>query len=158
MADSLYMNVHDYLLGCYADGVSVGYFETTQEDTIPVWTYKQTNGDLSRDGVPAGSGYSGFEEGKNNPAMQNVANTGPIPQGKYSIGAPECVDSPGPHGPFIMRLTPDPANVMFGRDGFLIHGDAVVHPGFASRGCIIMGRLIRNAIAASGDTQLTVIE
>jgi hypothetical protein len=122
-----------------------------------MWTYKQTNGDLSRDGAHVGSGYSGFEEGKNNPAMQNVPNRGPCPQGQYSIGKPECVDSPGPHGPFILRLTPNPANTMFGRDGFLIHGDSLNNPGAASHGCIIMGRLIRNAIAASGDHDLTVI-
>lgn len=107
--------------------------------------------------MEAGTGYSGFEAGKNNPALQNVANVGPIPQGRYTIGKPECVDSPGPHGPFVMRLTPDAANQMFGRDGFLIHGDSIVKPGTASHGCIIMGRLIRNAIAASGDHDLTVV-
>jgi len=124
---------------------------------IAVWTYQQTTGKLSRDGTPEGSGYSGFQAGKNNPAMQNVANVGPIPQGKYSIGAPQCVDSPGPHGPFILPLTPDSANQMFGRSGFLIHGDSIVQPGTASHGCIIMARLIRDAIAASGDQELTVV-
>ena len=123
-----------------------------------MWTYKQTNGELSHDGALAGTCYSGYETGKNNPAMQGVENAGPVPQGLYSIGAPECVDSPGPHGPFVLRLTPDPANTMFGRSGFLIHGDSIARPGFASRGCIIAGRLIREAIAASGDTGLTVIE
>jgi hypothetical protein len=123
-----------------------------------MWTYKQSNGELSRDGVAAGDGYSGFEIGRNNPAMQDQQNVGPIPQGSYSIGAPECVDSPGPHGPFVLRLTPDPANQMFGRDGFLIYGDSIVQPGRASQGCIIMGRIIREKIAASGDTALTVVE
>ena len=125
---------------------------------ITMWTYKQTNGELSRDGAPAGACYSGYETGKNNPAMQSVADTGPVPQGRYSIGAPECVESPGPHGPFILRLTPDPANTMFGRSGFLIHGDSIAQPGFASRGCIIASRLIREAIARSGERELTVIE
>lgn len=123
-----------------------------------MWTYRQSSGELLHDGGPSGICYSGFEAGKNNPAMQGVENTGPVPQGRYSIGAPQCVDSPGPHGPFILSLMPDPANAMFGRSGFLIHGDSIVSPGFASRGCIIAGRLIREAIAASGDTELTVVE
>jgi hypothetical protein len=122
-----------------------------------MWTYKQTSGELLHNDVHAGSGYSGFGAGKNNPAQQNVADVGPCPQGKYSIGPPECVGSPGPHGPFVLRLTPDPANVMFGRAGFLIHGDSLANPGAASHGCIIMGRLIREAIAASGDHNLTVL-
>lgn len=112
----------------------------------------------ARDGVPAGTCYSGYETGKNNPGMQQVPDTGPVPQGLYSIGAPQCVESAGPHGPFILPLMPDPANAMFGRSGFLIHGDSIARPGFASRGCIIADRLIREAIAASGDTELTVIE
>jgi hypothetical protein len=123
-----------------------------------MWTYQQSTGEPSRDGAPAGTCYSGYEAGKNNPAMQGVENTGPVPQGRYSIGAPQCVESPGPHGPFILPLTPDPANTMFGRSGFLIHGDSIARPGFASHGCIIAGRPIREAIAASGDTGLTVIE
>jgi len=121
-----------------------------------MWTYQQRSGELERDGAAVGAGYSGFEAGRNNPAMQNQENVGPIPQGRYAIGAPQCVDSPGPHGPFVLPLTPDPANEMFGRSGFLIHGDSIVHPGLASRGCIIMGRLIREEIAASGDAELTV--
>ena len=123
-----------------------------------MWTYKQSTGGLSRDGELAGAGYSGFEAGKNNPAMQNVPDAGPIPQGRYTIGAPQCVDEDGPHGPFVLPLTPDPANEMFGRSGFLIHGDSIKSPGFASRGCMIMGRSIRELIASSGDAELTVVE
>ncbi len=122
-----------------------------------MWIYKQASGELSRDGAAVGAGYSGFEAGKNNPAMQDQKNVGPIPRGSYSIGAPECVDSPGPHGPFVLRLTPHPANQMFDRAGFLIHGDSIVSPGLASHGCIIMGRIIREEIASSGDTELTVV-
>src|SRR6266850_4122660 len=53
-------------------------------------------------------------------------------------------------------LTPDASNQMFGRTAFLIHGDSVVEPGTASRGCIIMSRGIRNEVAPSGDHVLTV--
>jgi len=101
-------------------------------------------------------GYSGFGAGKNNPALEYEPNIGPIPRGLYQIGAPEDPDG-GPHGPFVLPLTPDPANQMFGRSGFLIHGDSVLHPGTASRGCIILDDAIREQIAASGDDQLQVI-
>jgi hypothetical protein len=125
--------------------------------TIAVWTYKQLSGDLSRDGAAAGACYSGYEAGKNNPAMQNVPNIGPVPQGRYTIGAPIDLGG-GPHGPFVLPLTPDPANQMFGRFGFLIHGDSIANPGFASRGCIIAGLAIRQAIASSEDAELVVVE
>jgi hypothetical protein len=89
--------------------------------------------------------------------MQNVANAGPIPQGNYAIGAPIDLEG-GPCGPYVLPLTPAPANQMFGRFGFLIHGDSIAQPGTASRGCVILSRAIREAIAASGDRELTVVE
>jgi hypothetical protein len=46
---------------------------------------------------------------------------------------------------------------MFGRDGFLIHGDNSAMNHTASEGCIILTRDIRQRISDSGDTQLTVI-
>jgi hypothetical protein len=122
-----------------------------------MWSYKQSTGELARDGAGLGVGYSGFEAGRNNPAMQNQPDVGPIPQGRYTIGAPQCVDSPGPHGPFVLPLEPDPANQMFGRFGFLIHGDSIANPGLASRGCIIVDLVIRQQIAGSGDSDLTVV-
>ena len=60
--------------------------------------------------------------------------------------------------PFSLRLTPDPANDMCGRDGFLIHGDSIAHPGTASQGCIILNRLQREHIAASPVKLLRVVE
>ena len=95
--------------------------------------------------------------GKNNPAMQNVADAGPIPRGNYTIGVPIDLAG-GPHGPYVLPLTPNPANQMFGRFGFLIHGDSIAKPGAASLGCVILSRTIREAIAASGDRELTVVE
>jgi len=125
-----------------------------------VWTYVQKTGELLHDGAHVAFGYSGYDDpetgkqGKNNPDLENVEDVGPIPTGKYSIGTP--VDTLT-HGPFVLPLTPDPANQMFGRRGFLIHGDSVVEPGTASRGCIILARSVRNKIAASRDCSLTVI-
>lgn len=125
-----------------------------------MWTYVQKTGELLRNAQHTEFGYSGFDdpdtgqEGKNNPDLQNVHEVGPIPVGKYVIGGPEDTLT---HGPFVLPLTPDPVNQMFGRSAFLIHGDSVVSPGTASRGCIIMPRKIRDAIALSGDKVLQVI-
>lgn len=119
-----------------------------------MWTYAQSTGQLSRNGQPIAIGYSGFGEGKNNPALQGISDVGPIPRGDYTIGPPECVDVAGPHGPYVLRLTPHQA---MNRDGFLIHGDSMEHPGQASHGCIILARGFRSLIAVSHDTHLTVI-
>ena len=115
---------------------------------------KQSGQLISPDGTVIAVGYSGAPlAGKNNPAMQQVRDVGPIPCGKYSIGAPEyTVD----HGPYVLRLTPDPANEMYGRAGFLIHGDSIVAPGNASKGCVIMPRFARERVFESGDLELEV--
>ena len=125
-----------------------------------MWSYVQKTGQLLHDGEFIATGYSGYDDpetgqrGKNDPDLENVPDVGPIPAGSYLIGNP--VDTLT-HGPFVLPLTPDPANQMFGRSGFLIHGDSVVEPGTASRGCIIMARPVRNQIAASRDGMLRVI-
>lgn len=116
------------------------------------WTYSQSSGELSQDGVFAGTGYSGAGIGRNNPAAQATPNTGPVPQGKYTIGAPYTSPQTGP---ITMMLTPEPETNVFGRFAFRIHGDNASHT--ASHGCIILGPAIRKEIAASGDTQLEVL-
>ena len=118
------------------------------------WRYEQSTGDMSRDGILVATGYSGAGEGKNNPAMQDAHNVGPLPQGDYEIESP--VDT-ATHGPYVLRLTPDSGNEMFGRSGFLIHGDSVAHPGTASEGCIILPRSARAQIWESGDTSLEIV-
>lgn len=119
-----------------------------------MYTYSQKTGVLLWNGCFMGCGYSGAPAGKNNPAMQNVKDVGPIPRGKYTIGP--AFDAPV-QGPVTMRLAPDPANEMFGRGGFLIHGDTEP-PGFASLGCIILPHAIRAAIATNRDDELLVTE
>lgn len=122
---------------------------------FPMWTYNQSNGNLSRGGALAGAGYSGAEpNGKNNPAMQNVPDVGPIPQGTYTIDQP--FDSTT-HGPYALALVPSSENQMFGRRGFLMHGDSSEHLGAASEGCIIMARHIREIVWESGDHELQVV-
>ena len=118
------------------------------------WRWVQSTGQLSRNGRIEGNGYAGAGDGKNNPAMQDVQNVGPIPRGLYTIGDPCDTES---HGPYVLDLTPDAENEMFGRSAFLIHGDSVSKPGTASRGCIILPRKVREQIWASGDRELEVI-
>jgi hypothetical protein len=121
-----------------------------------MWTYNVSNGNLTRDGLLVGTGYSGHGPGLNNPAMQSFTDVGPIPAGLWSIG--EAYTIPG-KGPLVMRLTPDETTNVFGRSGFMIHGDSIEAPGAeeASLGCIIMPRSVRQAVADSGDTELNVV-
>ena len=116
------------------------------------WTYNQTTGQLSRDGQNIATGYSGTGPGRNNPSAQGTRNVGPIPRGRYSIGAPHDTRT---HGPHAMALTPVGHNAL-GRDGFLIHGDNTRHD--ASTGCIVLPRNIRDQISNSGDTALEVVQ
>lgn len=119
-----------------------------------MWTYHQATGELFRDGELVATGYSGQAEGKNNPALQAVAGVGPIPQGRYRIGARF---QHAKKGPVCMRLAPCEGTDACGRGGFLIHGDSRKAPGTASRGCIILPRAIRESIAASKDRDLEVV-
>lgn len=85
--------------------------------------------------------------------MQNVKGIGPLPVGKYTIGAPYNHPTVGK---YAMPLLPDPANEMFGRNSFFMHGDSVEHPGLASHGCIIQARDIREKVWTSNDHALVV--
>lgn len=128
-----------------------------------MWVYVQSTGALfhgesaDASGEPVTEGYSGFGEGKNNPAMEAIHDVGPIPRGFWHIGEPECVTVTGPHGPFVLPLTPNDGTNTHGREGFLIHGDSIAHSGSASHGCIIVNRHAREEIAASHDQLLKVI-
>lgn len=118
------------------------------------WTWKITSGSLlNQNSITVGHGYAGHGEGLNNPAMTDTPDVGPLPTGKYKIGA-EMHDA---HvGIYALPLTPDPSNEMFGRSAFFIHGD---NPGLnhtASDGCIILSQVIRRDIAGSADDDLVV--
>ena len=99
---------------------------------------------------------SGHGEGVNDPAMQSIANFGPIPQGRWMINSPRKV--PG-RGPYVLPLVASPTTDIFGRSGFLIHGDSLEHPGAheASHGCIILAHAVREQIWESGDHELEVV-
>lgn len=116
-----------------------------------MWTYAQKTGELTHDGQFAGTGYSGTGIGRNQPAAEIVPNTGPIPRGQYKIGPAYDDDH---LGPCVMHLDPETGTDTHGRSLFRIHGDNARHD--ASEGCIILGPAIRNQIATSGDSELTV--
>lgn len=108
---------------------------------------------MTRNGKTVGHGYAGRDAGKNNPDMQNVPATGPLPRGHYEILEPRESDHVG-H--YAMPLQPDPANEMFGRSAFYIHGDSSTHPGDASHGCIVIAPDVRRLVWLSADHALTV--
>ena len=120
-----------------------------------MWTYAQTTGALLQNGRLVATGYSGFDQGKNNPAMQAVHDVGPIPQGDWTIQGPPI--NTAEHGPFVLTLIPAASTDTFGRSGFLMHGDSIAAPGTASKGCIIMARVAREQVWSSGDTDLEVV-
>jgi hypothetical protein len=129
-----------------------------------MYIYSQSTGILKREtggeSTVVGTGYAGGDcgdnpGGVNNPAMQQIHNVGPLPQGLYCIGVP--IDHT--HlGPCAMPLTPNPSNVMFGRSGFFIHADTIAQNRSASEGCIVMPGPARTQIAAllGIDNYLTV--
>lgn len=129
-----------------------------------MWTYEQSTGRLfDPNGKFCAHGYSGGGTdpndaaaiaGKNNPTMQDVHFVGPTPEGIWIVGAP--VNS-AVHGPYALPLVPDVGTDTFGRDHFLMHGDSVVRPGFASDGCVIEPFDARVQLWESGDHRLYVV-
>lgn len=124
-----------------------------------MWRYIQKTGELLRvadngSTTSVGRGYSGRGQGLNNPAMQDVGGIGPIPVGRWRIGAPYV--SPNV-GPFTMALTPVERKQTFGRGDFRIHGDNFHRDQSASRGCIVLSRELRERIHESCDNELEVV-
>lgn len=119
-----------------------------------MWTYNSSNGTLSHDGQIVGEGWSGHDDGRNDPSMESHPNLGPIPRGTWEIGAAVNTES---HGPVVMPLTPAADTITFGRGGFLIHGASILDPDESSKGCIILPRPVRLEIAASTDKTLEVV-
>ena len=117
------------------------------------WLFNQRTGQLTHNGQPVTSGYSGKGPGKNNPAMQSVHDVGPTPLGTYSIGAPH---HSAVTGNYSMSLSPEAGTNTFGRSALLIHGDNPKHIGQSSSGCIILPLAVRHSIWNSGDHTVQV--
>lgn len=125
-----------------------------------MWTWHQKRAELfNAAGELVATGYSGHGDGVNNPALEGVRNVGPLPRGRWMIGPPRDVPIGGAHGPYVLPLTAKAGTETYGRDGFLIHGDAVEHAGAqaASEGCLILARPIRERLWSSGDHELEVV-
>ena len=118
-----------------------------------MYAYHQSSGKFYHDEQLIGIGYSGQPPHKNQGSAQNIPEYGPIPVGKYTI-RPAFFHNM--LGPLAMPLAPDPNNEMFGRGGFYIHGDSMLHPGMASHGCIILAHDLRKQIDAGTDRMLIV--
>ena len=121
-----------------------------------MWKYEILTGNLyDSDGELIGKGYSGHPPHVNDPDAVHIHNVGPIPPGLYSMVEPRDTE----HGPYTIPLIPHDHNEMFGRDGFLVHGDKIDAPGkqLASLGCIIQSRDVREKVWDSGDHILKVI-
>jgi hypothetical protein len=112
--------------------------------------------------VQIGTGYAGNGAAINDPTATAQHAVGPLPVGMYVIGPPQ--DNPST-GPFSLPLTPDPANVMYGRGDFLVHGGLVNEPcdspsvtpdgnRTASHGCIVTARQVRQVIATHSQLQV----
>jgi Protein of unknown function (DUF2778) len=123
------------------------------------FVYEQATGNLYADGELLGTCYSGRGKGLNNAELEAVHDEGPIPAGWYTIGT--FFDDPGGKGPVVAHLAPDSTNQMFGRAGFMIHGDNRAANHTASEGCIIASHTIRLEVAAEvaeGNNRLLVVE
>jgi Protein of unknown function (DUF2778) len=114
-----------------------------------IYRYEQSTGNFFDATGYVTRGYSGSGQGRNNAAMEDVPDVGPIPRGTYAIGEAETSDK---LGPIAMPLTPLAGTDTHGRSGFFIHGDSFEHPGNASHGCVILPRFARSEIALLPDT------
>ena len=119
-------------------------------------TYSQSAGLVTNnDGAIVAHGWSGNGAGKNNPAMQDVHNVGPLPQGTYAVGY--WHDHPR-LGPMVAELVQIKGET-FGRDDFFVHGAASNpdHYGQESQGCIVLPRPDRNAVKALNPDFIQVV-
>lgn len=114
--------------------------------------YRQLDGQITLEDRFEGYGYSGTNEGRDNPDYEDVPSVGPIPRGSYHIGPAH--DHPK-LGPVVFDLTPNPGTETFGRSAFRIHGDNLKSD--ASHGCIVAGHTLRMRIKALGETELLVM-
>jgi hypothetical protein len=127
-----------------------------------MWVYKQQTGEfLHPGGLRLAFGFAGQGAGLNNPAQDHVHDVGPLPRGEYTMTA--WIESDPRLGACVIVLEQSLANIMFGRDGFRIHGARSVEGhGLAayltsSEGCICLSDCVaRRAIWNSGDRALLV--
>ena len=115
--------------------------------------YSQSTGAITQDdSTIIATGWAGKGGGKNNPAMQNIKSTGPLPQGVYSTGPWQIHPRLGPLAARLIQISGE----TYGRDEFFIHGPSSKNYGQESKGCIIVPRKEREKVAALLPTTITV--
>ena len=120
------------------------------------WLYEIATGRFTDPmGELRGKGYSGQPPNVNDATAQNLRNQGPIPAGLWQ--AVELIPETEKHGPFVIRLEPYGPTETYGRSGFMVHGDSIQRPGYASDGCIILSRDVREMFWASSDHDINVV-
>ncbi|EMN3918900.1 TPA: DUF2778 domain-containing protein [Citrobacter amalonaticus] len=118
------------------------------------WKYKQSTGELFKDGTLIETGYSGSLTNKNNPDREHVRGMGPIPRGTWKIGSTGT--SKGPLTITLVHVSGD----SYSRDmrTFRMHGDKRIGiAGFASEGCIIMSPSTRLLVSKDHGSLLEVV-
>lgn len=126
-----------------------------------MWRWRQSTGELFKDGKFVTKGYSGKGRGVNNPALQGVASVGPIPVGRWKMVAVRNSENTGPFSIVLhcVDATPDDdRHDATGRGAFRIHGDNRLGDRSASRGCIILPRIYRERMWNSVDHDLEVVQ
>lgn len=120
------------------------------------WTYDVKNKTFTHNGkFKFHAMYAGAPGFKDDPVFEKIKNKGPLPRGKYTI-----VGVPFNHktaGLYTLKLRPHASNQMFGRSGFLIHGDSRRRPGEASEGCIVLAPKFRKEIYDSDDKEVIIL-
>ncbi len=112
------------------------------------WIYRQSTEKLTlvdnEGSAYVGTGYAGYGMGLNNPSMQNIPDTSPLSHGQYTIGPQHTnTTQAGVTFPGSMRLTPNPNNQMYERDGFLIHGPHANDKHNSSEGFPVFNKNVR---------------
>jgi len=98
------------------------------------------------------SAYSGDCDHYNDENSMKLKCKGPIPIGKWEVtGIEEST------GPLTARLQPCPGTDVFGRSGFLIHGDNSKMNLTASQGCIIVNRECREQIKQGDFVEVSIL-
>lgn len=132
----------------------------------PRWIYRQSTGKLYLSSSPTFkyACFAGQPPYVNNPAAQGSQGKGPLPCGLYQIMTfKDQTTNSGHRLAFAARLVASPSNIMFGRDGFFIHGMTVTDVGkpvaarTSSNGCIIAPHDVRRIVADSKVTLLEVV-
>ena len=119
--------------------------------------YDQATGHITDEGENLlAVGWAGNGDGKNNPAMQDVHNTGPLPQGLYEVADWEHDHNGLGHDVVALHQV---EGETFGRDDFFIHGPSVNpdHYGQESKGCIVVPREDRLKLEAMKPAYVRVI-